>query len=961
MHGPLIKHHSYMIKFRHAVNFAIMFAGVLSACTGHHEIDLSGRWAYRLDPMGRGMDEKWHLDHFDSTLFLPGTLAGQNMGDPVTKKTPWIGAIIDSALWFNEKYDLLSPNGEYLVPFWLSPKKFYTGPAWYQKTINIPSSWGGSPVTLELERCHWESTVWLDSVCLGSQHSLSTPHRYKLPPHLKPGKHTLTIRIDNSYIIPVGINAHSVSDNTQGNWNGVVGQIRLIRHEALSIDNLVVYPDVANGSARVHVHVKNHAGKVIRGNLNLSVLSDNTHTRHSPDPVSMEIYVNQPEKEFVIDIPMGNDFLTWDEWNPAVYKLQAEFINKQFMTSQTTTFGMRDFSTRETQFLINDRPVFLRGTLECSIFPNEGHPPADYATWERIFKTVRRFGLNHMRFHSWCPPRAAFEAADNIGVYLMIECGAWATQGLKLGAGEPIDLFAYQESKRIVREYGNHPSFCMMAYGNEGDGEEAVTFLENFVRHWKNKDARRLYTSSAGWPVTAENQFFSTLQARIQEWTPQGSTYYIEDNPPSTAFDYSHFMPHYDGPFVSHEIGQWCAYPDICETDQYTGAYHPDYLKIYKAELEMNGLLHQANDFLHASGKWQAICYKAEIEAALRTKAMGGFQLLDLRDFPGQGVAIVGVLNALWEEKGYISAKEFRQFCDSTVLLAAIDRLVLTCGDQFRADILLSHHGAMPLPPGIVHWQVRDTNQHVLDQGSLPFEQLENGNGQYIGEIRFNNDAFRAPAKYSFRLFLPDHGIENRWDFYIFPSPTEPGEPNNTVHYTHSLDSEAVQVLEKGGTVWLNVYHAITEDYTIRSGFTPVYWNTKTFPGQPIHTLGLLCDPKHPVFSLFPTDSHTNWQWWDILTNSKAMNLTSFKDIEPVLQMIDTYHSNRKAGLIMEAIADTGKVLVSSINFDHDMDQRPASRQLYKSIKNYLGSNRFNPTEEISMEALSNMLLDAAR
>lgn len=946
------------IIFKQGFVFAILIGIIVSACNRDHVADLSGKWRYRLDPMNQGIDEEWYLAHFDSTLYLPGTLAGQNIGDYVTKATPWIGAIIDSTLWFHEKYDRLSPDDQYLVPFWLSPKKFYTGPAWYQKTINIPPSWEGSPVTLELERCHWESTVWLNSVCLGSRHSLSTPHRYDLPTDLQPGKHTLTMRIDNSYIIPVGINAHSVSDNTQGNWNGVVGQIRLIRHKPLSIDDLVVYPDIANGSARVHVHITNHTGTAVSGNLNLQLLSDNTHTRHSPDPVSMDVGVRQSKKEFVIDIPMGSDFLTWDEWNPAVYRLEAEIINEEFRTKQTTSFGMRDFSTRGTQFVINGRPVFLRGTLECSIFPNEGHPPADYGSWERIFKTIRRFGLNHMRFHSWCPPRAAFEAADHLGVYLMVECGAWATQGVQLGVGEPIDHFAYEESRRIVREYGNHPSFCMMAYGNEGDGEKAVTFLEEFVGYWKTKDPRRLYTSSAGWPVTGENQFFSTLQARLQEWTPEGSTYYIEDNPPSTDFEYSGIIEEYDGPFVSHEIGQWCAYPDISEIERYTGTYRPDYLQLYKAELEENGLLHQANDFLHASGKWQSICYKAEIEAALRTRGMGGFQLLDLRDFPGQGVAIVGILNALWEEKSYMTAKEFRQFCDSTVLLTATERLVMTCKERFQADIMISHHGAMSLPAGTLRWELRDTSQQVLKQGNLPYDQLENGNGQHIGHVSFDNDLLHSPAKYSLHLFLQDHGIENSWDFFVFPSLAEPVEPINAVYYTHSLDSAALRILENGGTVWLDVHSTIREEYTIRSGFTPVYWNTLTFPGQPIHTLGILCDPRHPVFSEFPTDNHTNWQWWDILTNSKAMNLTSFRNISPVLQMIDTYHANRKTGLIMEGKAGNGSILISSIDFDHGMDRRPASRQLFKSILTYLDSDRFDPADEISVQALTDMVID---
>ena len=93
-----------------------------------------------------------------------------------------------------------------------------------------------------------------------------------------------------------------------------------------------------------------------------------------------------------------------------------------------------------------------------------------------------------------------------------------------------------------------------------------------------------------------------------------------------------------------------------------------------------------ADSFLLASGKLQALCYKADIEAALRTKNFAGFQLLDLHDFPGQGSAIVGVLNPFWESKGYVTPQEYSEFCNSVVPLARMSKFVFNSGDTLKAD-----------------------------------------------------------------------------------------------------------------------------------------------------------------------------------------------------------------------------------------------------------------------------------
>jgi hypothetical protein len=381
-----------------------------------------------------------------------------------------------------------------------------------------------------------------------------------------------------------------------------------------------------------------------------------------------------------------------------VYELTAVLKEAEAEVTDTfrTAFGMREFTREGRKLLINGQSVFLRGTLECAIFPKTGYPATTEEEWARIFKICRAHGLNHMRFHSWCPPKAAFTAADKAGFYLQVECSSWANQSTTIGDGKPFDQYLYEESERMVREYGNHPSFCMLVYGNEPRGRNQNAFLGDFVTYWKNKDNRRIYTSGAGWPILDVNDYLSTPEPRIQRWG-EGLKSIINAEPPRTDYDWSDFVNQHPQPVVSHEIGQWCVYPNFKEIDKYDGPVKARNFEIFRDMLTDQGMAQLADSFLLASGKLQALCYKADIEAALRTPEMGGFQLLDLHDFPGQGTALVGVLDAFWDEKGYITPEAYSRFCNSTVPLARMKKRIFTNAETFAATVEVAHYGEKPL------------------------------------------------------------------------------------------------------------------------------------------------------------------------------------------------------------------------------------------------------------------------
>ena len=405
---------------------------------------------------------------------------------------------------------------------------------------------------------------------------------------------------------------------------------------------------------------------------------------------------------------MKGDIKCWDEFSPSLYDLKLSVKDAESGETDVYTerFGFRDVKVVDGKLTINDRRLFLRGTLDCAVFPKTGFPPTDVESWKKIYTTCQQHGLNHVRFHSWCPPEAAFVAADEMGMYLEIECSSWANQSTTIGDGGDLDRFIWEESERIVREFGNHPSFCMMMYGNEPAGEGSNAYLTNFVTTWKERDARRLYCSGAGWPNLPVNDFLSDSNPRIQAWG-QGVKSIINAQAPRTDYDWSEYVGRFQQPMVSHEIGQWCVYPNFKEMAKYDGVMRPRNFEIFQETLAENGMAHLADSFLLASGKLQALCYKADIEAALRTKDFGGFQLLGLSDFPGQGTALVGVLDAFWEEKGYIRPEEYRRFCNSTVPLLRLPKLIYTNKETVKGSLEVAHFGAAPLEVTSTAWTLK--------------------------------------------------------------------------------------------------------------------------------------------------------------------------------------------------------------------------------------------------------------
>ncbi len=759
-------------------------------------IDLSGVWHFRMDPRDAGVDERWFLRSFDDSVNLPGSMAVNGKGDPVTVDTKWMGTIVDRSWFTGARYAAYRKPGNIKLPFWLTPRLVYAGAAWYRRDIDIPASWSGRRIILSLERAHWETRLWVDSVPAGMRNSLAAPHEYDLTSCLSPGPHTITIRVDNRIRdIDVGSNAHSITDHTQTDWNGIVGRMELRSGSPVYIENFSVFPDPGPRVFTLVVLLRNTTGRPRTGEL--------TFRAGLPGMPPVRVVTTRrsiPSDSLTVMnwYPLGADALLWDEFHPNLYEISVSWRGEDstIRDERRLLAGLRDFRATGNGFTVNGLPVFLRGTLDCVLSPLTGYPSMQEKDWDREFDVVRAHGLNHVRFHSWCPPEAAFASADRHGLYLQIECGAWCT----VGDGRPIDAWLYEESRRIVDAYGNHPSFCMMAHGNEPSGKHMDEYLGGFVRYWKARDGRRVYTAGSGWPVIPESDYLSKDKARIQVWG-MGLTSIINRDPPSTRFDFRDTVESYRRPLVAHETGQWCVYPDVREIALYTGVLRAGNLEIVRDDLRAKGMEGLDSLFVQSSGKLQALCYKADIEAALRTPRLAGFQLLGLHDFPGQGTAPVGVLNVFSGEKGYITPGEFTGFCSPTVPLARMDRLVYLNTETFTADFEVAHFGPSPIPRCVPEWTITDAGGRVIASGDCPRRDIPLGHCTPLGRARVRLRRFPAPGVYTCTLRVGDR--RNSWKFWVYPAAAPAPAGRHGLLVTQNLDETAVAYLNGGGRVLL--------------------------------------------------------------------------------------------------------------------------------------------------------------
>lgn len=915
---------SYRILFLSLLS--VLFLSVNARDTDR--LDLSGPWSVVLDSLDRGIAEQWYADAaFADKANLPGTLCDAGLGRPCGLKP-----VMEKEVFLNlkRKYD-------------------YVGPAWYSKTVNIPSDWKGKRTVLTLERVIWRSQVWVNGQPVkGFRESLTTPHRYDITDKLKPGKpNVIVLRIDNSRQHDISVNnlAHAYTNDTQTMWNGVLGRIDLEAQDGFSVGELRIVPDVEG--RKIAVTVSLDGAQPGKGRITFGVTDPSG--RALQDKV-VDVAGSETSFDYAID-----DVMLWDEFNPALYHATVKVDAKGGSASATETFGMRRLSNDNAQLHINGHRIFLRGALECCIFPLTGYPPTDEAGWRKVFNTAREYGLNHLRFHSWCPPEAAFNVADSMGLYLQVELPVWSTT---LGGDKSVFDFLAEEALRISREYGNHPSFCFWSMGNELQRD--FTALDTLMTSIRKHDPRHLYATTSftfepghgTWPEPHDDYW-------ITQWTKKGwvrGQGVFDEQPASFDKDFQASVEGQPVPIVTHEIGQYSVFPNLKECSKYTGNLMPLNFEAVARDLDRKGHPEWAEQNLQASGRLAVILYKEEIERALKTPGFSGFQLLGLQDFPGQGTALVGILDAFWESKGLISSADFRAFCSPVVPLARFAKATYTADETFRASVEVANFGASTLPGAVISWTLSSADGRKVAAGELPAQDIAVGNGHTLGEIAVPLSGVTEAGQLKFAVSINGTQYHNSWNVYVYPQAV--GAEPSDVLYTRSF-AEARKALAEGRKVLLNPLP--DEQNGLEGKFVQVFWSPVHFPTQ-AGTMGIWCDPKHPALAQFPTDSHSDWQWWDICKSGRTLVLDSLSaNITPIVRMTDNFYKNRNLGLVFEANVGKGRLVMCSPDLGTALESRPVARQMRHSIMSYMASQAFAPKATLDFDEIERLFYNAER
>ncbi len=907
---------------------------------------LNGSWHFALDTAKVGITEKWYTRTLPDSVKLPGTLDENRKG---------------------------IPNLNRLETMRLSREMMFAGMAWYQKTVVIPENWKGKNIRLMMERTK-PTRVWVDTDLTGSSNDLLTAQYYNLTNYLTPGKHVLTILVNNdNSSVPGGVTgSHAWTEHTQSNWNGIIGKFCLEAYNPVHIETVQVYSDVVLKKITVRVMISNPEGNAEKMKLILKADSWNTDVKHNVSSKSFPVTLKKGENTIELTYSLGNKTLFWSEFNPALYKLVIALKGKKEMDNTTLDFGMRKFSTQGTQFTINGTKTFLRGKHDACVFPLTGYPPMNVEGWQKVFRIAKSYNINFYRFHSWTPPLAAFEAADIEGIYLQPELPFWG--GFSKNRNSDLNTFLLKEGDHILETYGNHASFVMFALGNELSGDFDV--MKEFLNHFRSTDNRHLMAYGSnnylGFRGQAEGEdYYSGCRVGADRDTTysthiRGSFSFADANDggylnglyPSTNRNYSGAISKCTVPAIGTEVGQYQIYPNYDEIKKYTGVMKPWNFEVFRERLKENNLSDQAMEFFRASGALSAICYKADIEMAMRTPGFGGFHLLDLQDFPGQGTALVGLLDAFMDSKGVITPQEFSQFCNTVVPLVIMEKYCWTNNEQFSGKIQVANYSGVSLKAQPVKWELKNSRGGIVYQTETKVDILE-GVLNNIATLSIDLSKFSRAEKLTLSIFLEGTKYENSYPLWVYPAGVETKVPANIL-LSKKLDKITISKLADGTLVLLCPDFNDVKDLSVGGLFTPDYWNWRMFKGisesnnKPVSpgTMSILTDPRLPLFSDFPTEFHTNWQWWPIVKNSRPFILDNTpKNYRPLVQVVDNIERNHKLGLIFEFAVGKGKLLVCMSDLKV-IQNKPEGRQLYNAILKYMASDKFNPAQTLSPEEI---------
>lgn len=878
------------------------------------KIDISGTWRYRLDPENVGTQQQWFTQQFEEKIMiLPGTTNSNQIG---TKQEVSLQQEFskESLTCFRENYH-------------------YQGVLWLQKTVTLPKEFRGKELTLFLERILGQSALWMDGQYIGEEYSLSIPHRYRFMTAtlIQQETITLTLRLDNRDLMNIGERASGYSLDTQGFWCGIVGDMSLTDSVCTPADMTLTFVE------------ENELLRIELRNERVSQVSRILISDTGGESVPFELEKEEHHTDKLILWLRLKSILSWQAKQPNYYDVTL-VINDNALTKR---WGFLSLSATQGQLVANGKKLYLKGNLDCGVFPYTGYPVIEEAYWEKVFQKQLEYGFNHVRFHSWCPPDIAFQVADRLGIYLMVEGPFWLDEWFHNSVGDYQEHYGFisQECFRIVREYGHHPSFCFFAVGNELHGD--FPFLATILRNEVFQHQQILTTLTAN-TTNLKREFYDGADDFFigVEYKGHGlrGNRFLDEIVTRTDFCYDNQTAFVPVPTITHEIGQYASYPSLDEIRKFSKEIEPTNLLAIKNELQRKQLLEKHNTYTYFSGLLARDCYKAEIEAVVRSNQLSGFQLLGLQDYPGQNTAMIGMLDSHWEEKGFCTPEDFCEFNQGLIPMVELSKRIFGNKELMDYHIGIRNSTGCDILPEDAAKITVTLGEQLLESFSLEFV-LKSGEYQIIkkGSFELGRLACEYGQQFKLQITVQKEGqrSQNHWPIWVFATENL---TSDDIIQDSWLSPKIINGLQTGQTCVVSL--SPSKHAGISPGnYFPVFWSPVFF--ESTDACGMMVNKEHSLFRYFPTENYLTLQWKRLVENSVCFPAHTSRAIT---ELIPNFFVNEQRTNIEEFQVGSGKLLIHG--FDLERISEPEEVAFRNALIRYVHSSDFKPNDSVDIETI---------
>ncbi len=918
--------------------------------------NLSGQWAFALDPDDVGLEQKWFKQDapFDKQkVKVPGAWQAQGLGDNKHRPVP--------------------PQSK-MSPVQME-KTSYRGTGWYRRSLTVPADWQGKQIWLVMGGTHPVTELWLDDCFITRHVGSQLQYRLNITKWVKFGTaQMLTVRISEFPGEPVFRNYRNPLGGTFldwcNTWSGIYRDVWLEAKDAVRIGSVSVFPDIKRKAARVRVALE-QLKRTLQDDLSLRI------TLTGPDgiaagSVAETVRMNTTCHAVEIVVPVKQMRL-WSPDTPELYQINVT-LEKQgggVYDECTDRFGMREFAVEGNKILLNGKPLWLRGFGDHVMFPLTLYPGIERPQIEKELRRAKEYGFNFV-LHYTMPFKEYLDIADEVGVLVQFSPILTSARLLMSPQRDYRKIYmqpAYLE--RCIRQNINHPSVMVYTFTGEvyfhNTRSQFVRDLAILTRATRKIDPTRLINSCAGVDRAS---------------AARDDTDILEVAGGHTAGCPGE-LDVFPKPVILHEYRWWSSYPNPKLKGKYKkAAMRPWFIELAEQVAREKGFYDQLPLFVANSEKLQTTVRKIGLEQGRRAQGICGYELYLGKD---TGWATEG----LWDDFGdpkNVSAEEFLQTNAETVLLIDKDFYYRNywSGEKITAELWLSHFGHQPVKNGKITWQLISARGKKLAAGECRLPKFASYQTEMVCRLNILPERVVASTKATLHVTLKSDAatVHNNWDFWLFardllarPSGRiasigmfgrgvydldffEDKKPSDDLHgydavVTNVLNKQLIDYMEQGGKALLIAQGVFPELFC---EFKPNNYN-----GSPTGNSGTVIY-KHPALGSFPHDGWCGLQFYGLMEDAPVLNLDAWPvSIDPIIRSINNFQKGIRRAYLCEAKVGSGALLTTTFNFK---TLRGIGRYyceventyLFDQLVRYIMTPRFKPTQAVPLAFLKNLV-----